>query len=811
MSESTATPFLEAARDSSVRQAARRYTAWEGNARPPRARFVPLLLVVLALLFFSPLIGRPTGTLYSDNSDALAQHIPFKRFLARSWQETGEIPLWCPHSLGGSPFVHDLQVSIFYPFNLPLLFVPEHLVPAAFSWLIVLQIILGGLLAYAYAREQGLGPTGSFVTGVGFMLSGKWLLHLLAAGHTIVIGLTWLPLITLCFERSLRRRSPGWAAAAGGALTLLVLSTHPQWTVYSGIFLVVWTAGTALEGASGWRGVSAGLARWVGFGALTVAVALALGAIQLLPTHEAIEQSCRYQMGMAHPSGNAAHLRDGIPPLRGLLGPSLVTHPDWESVTGVGFLWAVIALAGAVLGGRKAWLRAAACLFVFAFSVTGGLGMHRMPGLVLLRGPSRMLLLTCLPIALLAGYTTDRLPDLAASPRRRRLLLVLVAAAIGGVGYTLFRLVRMTPEGRYFNPYWVTLALTVPALFQLSGGPARFGRWWAPLWCGVLVIDLLALSMPFLRVRSVDSVFPPSPMRDFLASRRHDRGRILDAHCSGYLSPLGCGAPVAVNDGLYPVRGYNPLDNFRYKTYLRMVSGCSVPTAPCEVVDGFPLANRSLLDLLGVRYLLWPQPNAPECGPWRAVFQDTQPEQTYNYPHSGMHTLPLYTVYENDQAFPRAFVVPRAAPMPAGREREAMLAADVRKTVLVEGCDPADFEMGPEENYREARITEYQPNQVKVEVEGKNAGWLVLADLWFPGWSCTVDGQPRTIYPGDYLFRTVPVPAGKHEVVFRFFPASYRLGRWITLSTLAALASWGLLVFIRRLRTTNRGHAVCTL
>src|SRR5205807_2682553 len=107
-------------------------------------------------------------------------------------------------------------------------------------------------------------------------------------------------LVALCFERSLRRRSPGWAAAAGAALALLVLGTHPQWTLYAAVFLVAWTAGTALEGAGGWRATAAGLARWAALGALTAATALALAAVQLLPTLEAAGQSCRHLMGVAH-------------------------------------------------------------------------------------------------------------------------------------------------------------------------------------------------------------------------------------------------------------------------------------------------------------------------------------------------------------------------------------------------------------------------------------------------------------------------------------------------------------------------------
>src|SRR5205085_1691373 len=101
-----------------------------------------LLLTLLGLLFFFPLLLHPTETLYSDQSDLLAEHIPAKRFLVRSWQEDGELPLWCPHQFCGSPFVHDVQVAMIYPPHLLLLSLPETSVGAALSWLVVLHVVL---------------------------------------------------------------------------------------------------------------------------------------------------------------------------------------------------------------------------------------------------------------------------------------------------------------------------------------------------------------------------------------------------------------------------------------------------------------------------------------------------------------------------------------------------------------------------------------------------------------------------------------------------------------------------------------------
>jgi hypothetical protein len=767
-----------------------------------RRALVPALLVALALVIFWPLVLHPSKVLYSNNSDVLAQHLPYKRFLARSLQETGEIPLWCPHALGGTPFVHDPQVSIFYPPNLPLLLVPDQFVGAALSWLIVAQIVLGGLFAFAYAREEGLTPAGAFVTGVGYMLSGKWLLHLLAAGHSVVIGLAWLPLVLLCFDRSLRRRSVAWVVAAGMAMALLVLGTHPQWTLYACLFVAIWTSGTALAGTRDRRTVSAGLARWAVTGLLTALIAVALAAIQLLPTLEATRYSCRFVMGIPHANDGGRADLAGVFDLEhwlGLIGPSLTVHPDWESVAGIGLAWAMAAVAGAWFGGRPIVHRTAACCAIFAFALGGGVLFQSLPVFGLFRGVSRMLLLTCLPIALLAGYGTDSLSSaLASEQARRRLLWILGVVALLGAFYTMARWCIVPVEKRHFRPYWVTLGLTVPALWWIIGSHAGWiRRWRLPLWCAILVADLLALSWPYVQVSRQEHVYPTSPMLDFLASKRNDLGRVLDCYALFDMSPLGCGAPIAVNRGLYAVRGYNPLDYFRYKNYLRFVSGTDAPEMPHEIVRTFPLTNRRLLDLLGVRYLLQPSEEPPGDPAWHAVFREAAGHASFNYPFAGMHVLPPYTVYENQQVMPRAFVVPHAEAMPAGREREALLATDFRDTVLVEGCDPALYPTGDYSEFREARIVEYLPNQVRIEVEGETPGWLVLTDPWFPGWHCTVDGEERPIYPGNYLFRAVPVPAGKHELIFRFLPGSYLLGRKISLITLAGLACWGLVALAR--------------
>lgn len=120
-----------------------------------------LLLALLWAVVFHPLIFRPSATLYADDSDFLAQHLPAKLFLNREVREAGELPLWNPYHFCGTPFVHDVQVGVFYPPYAVTYFVSEHALGAALSWVVALHVLLAGVLMYRYARADGLGEVGA--------------------------------------------------------------------------------------------------------------------------------------------------------------------------------------------------------------------------------------------------------------------------------------------------------------------------------------------------------------------------------------------------------------------------------------------------------------------------------------------------------------------------------------------------------------------------------------------------------------------------------------------------------------------------
>src|SRR5262249_48626556 len=158
---------------------------------------------------------HPNDVLYSNHSDMLAEFLPAKYFLVQSSQEFGELPLWCPNIYGGMPFISDIQVAAFYPLHWPLYFSPLDGLGPALSWLVVVHVILAGWCMHAYARFRGLSGMGSFIAAVGYMFAGKWLMHLLLAGHYVMAPLAWLPLVLLLLESAISRRSLLRACWAG--------------------------------------------------------------------------------------------------------------------------------------------------------------------------------------------------------------------------------------------------------------------------------------------------------------------------------------------------------------------------------------------------------------------------------------------------------------------------------------------------------------------------------------------------------------------------------------------------------------------
>lgn len=69
-----------------------------------------------------------------------------------------------------------------------------------------------------------------------------------------------------------------------------------------------------------------------------------------------------------------------------------------------------------------------------------------------------------------------------------------------------------------------------------------------------------------------------------------------------------------------------------------------------------------------------------------------------------------------------------------------------------------------------AEYTAYEPKQFKIKTSSAAPGVLLVNDRYSPDWKITIDGQPAKLLRANVMMRAVPVPAGSHEVVWRYQP-----------------------------------------
>ena len=94
-----------------------------------------------------------------------------------------------------------------------------------------------------------------------------------------------------------------------------------------------------------------------------------------------------------------------------------------------------------------------------------------------------------------------------------------------------------------------------------------------------------------------------------------------------------------------------------------------------------------------------------------------------------------------------------------------------------------------------------RPEYLSVRLDTPAPRVLVFSETFIPGWEATLDGAPIEIWRANAYYQAVWVPAGAHEIVFRYRPAAFRLGIVIFLAGAPALVfCWFIPTLLRRLR-----------
>jgi Bacterial membrane protein YfhO len=234
------------------------------------------------------------------------------------------------------------------------------------------------------------------------------------------------------------------------------------------------------------------------------------------------------------------------------------------------------------------------------------------------------------------------------------------------------------------------------------------------------------------------------------------------------------------------VGGETGYSAYRYKAILKFDEPVSVTSV--EIANVSQTAHLAIYEaeLLNSRTSQGLSLVAPYSDAWQPVYQQHE-------------TL----ILRNTRALPRAWLVAEAEAVTGevalrrirGESAEEF---DPRRTALLE-VDSKELPHLPGGEIAPgsvARITNYEPNGLRIETQAPTATVLMVSEIFYPGWEATVDGQRAPIQLADFLLRGVVLPAGQHTIEMRYVAPAARNGAIISALTLAILGA--LLLIARR-------------
>jgi hypothetical protein len=142
-------------------------------------------------------------------------------------------------------------------------------------------------------------------------------------------------------------------------------------------------------------------------------------------------------------------------------------------------------------------------------------------------------------------------------------------------------------------------------------------------------------------------------------------------------------------------------------------------------------------------------------------------------------------IYENSGVFSPAWIVGAYRVEKPDSELAIMAngEVDLRHTVLLETKPSIEPQPGDS-----ATVTVVKPETAKesaFHVTLDRPGILVVSEVYYKDWRALVDGRPAEMLSANHVLRAVALPAGTHDVVFRYDASLVRKGATVSITTFA--------------------------
>jgi len=695
--------------------------------------------------------------------------------------------------------------------------------PSNVAWYIIFHLFIGAAGTYSYCRLIGASRAASFLGGLIFALAPENV-SLINAGHVMKIAtISIAPWAFYFLEKGFIKRRYIFFLTTGLVLAFQFFHIHWQIAFYTclciALYALLRTTWIVMEERSERRGA---LVRLVCLNLTVLVFFLSTVAVSLAPlAHWSQDTNRGGQSGSNQGKGGLAReeaMSWSMPPeeiatfiIPGFFGfsrqeggenPTNIPAYYWgrtvftQTSDYMGLLpWLLVPLPLIFRRDKYTWLAVIAVAGGIVFSMGKytlfyDLLFDYFPGINRFRVPKMMMFMTVLGLALLAARGLDLLLDEGVRRTKafNRYIFVLMTIPI----LLIFVLgVETAGKGHWLSEFGRTLIQ--PTRYQ-QGPQLIIERWdnlvgetgmaaaVAALYASVLfiyarqrlsaaVLFLLLVALYLFDTGRVDEKFMflvdvpqelnggRTPVMDYLLSHGNDQYRVLPMDGSDPMHFATNGIPVMFTS--------NAVQHRRWQDFL----------------DTFSLTSP-MPDMINLKYLVL------------AKNQYLQAKVQL-----GDRYLPVFTspdssqvVLENRSALPKGWLVPAIALNRKPGEALSILqnpAFDPRKTAVVES--PPPVAMPPSDSvaplpFADVTVRSYGGERIDLEANAPRNAILVLGEKYYDGWKVTVDGRPSKIYPVDHILRGVYLTPGEHRVEFFFDPLPFRVGKWLTLVSLAVYA-----------------------
>ena len=236
------------------------------------------------------------------------------------------------------------------------------------------------------------------------------------------------------------------------------------------------------------------------------------------------------------------------------------------------------------------------------------------------------------------------------------------------------------------------------------------------------------------------------------------------------------------------ITGYEPFNLRHYQRYVQLMQWSRVIREGATVwTDLIQIARWDLFDALNVKYLLAMVPLRlpPDRFEPVARYRDQPVFVTYR----GMRVAEIF-LYRKKKVSPRAFWVERVVPAQGEDEAIAEIQRhDLQNLAVVQGIGPEGLSSFRSQGDR-TTVVEAGDGYLTVETESQRSRFLVISEIWHPGWRALLDGREIPLRRTNLALMGAWTPAGRHRLVPELRPLHWHTALTISMLSGVAFLTW---------------------